>query len=132
MNQEINPLVTALHSHIQVVAARPIDTRMLAELEKTCLLARELMVIGQNPDATQKRRLVSGFGGDGGLGYDTGYGGMTVTPMMGQSAYSSPQETFGVTAIRELVGSLSAFMPKSWRATRAPVCRSPASAPAST
>jgi hypothetical protein len=110
MDTDTQPLVAALHAHIQTVATRPIDIRMLAELEKTCLLARELMVIGQNPDALSKRRLVTGF--DSSI-YDTGGGGMMVSPSyMGQSAYSSPQETFGVTAIRELVGSLASFMPK--------------------
>lgn len=108
MTTDIQPLVAALHSHIQTVAARPIDIRMLTELEKTCLLARELMVVGQQPDALQKRGLVGGVFNNVNLGYDTPGGGITyATP-----AFSSPQETFGVTAIRELVGSLSAFMPK--------------------
>ncbi len=108
-----NPLVAALHAQIQLVASRPIDLRMLTELEKTCLLARELIVIGKQPDAMQKHNLISG----GYQGIQMGMGSISsyATPSyVGEQAVSAPQETFGVTAIREIVSALSAFMPKPY------------------
>lgn len=110
---EPNPLVVALHAQIQLVASRPIDMRMLTELEKTCLLARELIVIGKQPDAMQKHNLISGnnIGVYSAIG---GYANYATPSFMGEQAVSAPQETFGVTAIREIVSALSAFMPKPY------------------
>lgn len=108
------PLVTALHAHIKEVAARPIDVRMLIELERTCLLAREMMAIGKMPNAMSKHRMIHPINPNIGYGGDDGY--QMPIPMGGgfgaMQAMSSPNETFGVTAIRELVAGLAALNQK--------------------
>ncbi len=73
-------------------------------------------MIGKAPDALRKRNLIGANNAlDLNMGvYDTGDGDM-VSPSyqgFGQQAFSSPQETFGVTAIRELVSLLPGLMPK--------------------
>ena len=107
-----NPLVLALHAQIQLVASRPIDMRMLTELEKTCLLARELIVIGKQPEAMQKHALIAGGGWQQGVAVGSDYVSAAMPMYAGPPAFSSPQETFGVTAIREIVSALGQFMPK--------------------
>lgn len=106
-----NPLLGALHLHIQGISARPIDARMLLELEKTCLLARELLAIGKAPDALRKSAMLS----DPMSLYESGVGSGVVMASgnyMAQPAYSTPTETFGVQAIRELVNALASLAPK--------------------
>lgn len=51
-------LMTAMHAHLQAIAKRPLDAAMLVELEKTCLLARQLFAIGKMPDALAKNHLL--------------------------------------------------------------------------
>jgi hypothetical protein len=108
------PLVTALHAHIKEVAARPIDVRMLIELERTCLLAREMMAVGKMPNAMSKHRMIQPYNPNVYGGSDDGY--QMPIPMGGgfgaMQAISSPNETFGVTAIRELVAGLAALNQK--------------------
>lgn len=106
-----NPLLAALHLHIQGISQRPIDARMLLELEKTCLLARELLAIGKAPDALRKSAMLS----DPMSLYESGVGSGVVMASgnyMAQPAYSTPTETFGVQAIRELVNALASLAPK--------------------
>lgn len=114
---QAEPLTAALHAHIKEVAARPLDMRMLIELERTCLLARELMAVGKMPNAMARHKMIHPqyMGGDS---YGDGAMAMPISPMgTGASfstgaAYSSPNETFGVTAIRELVAGLAALNQK--------------------
>lgn len=108
-----NPLLAALHLHIQSIGARPIDARMLLELEKTCLLARELIAIGKAPDAHRKQNLI--HSGDPMSLYESGYGsGLSYSSpnFAAPMAVSPTTETFGVQAIRELVNALATLMPK--------------------
>jgi hypothetical protein len=113
-----DPLVTALHVHIKDIAARPLEMRTLIELERTCLLARELMAVGKMPNAMARRHMIHspnmayGFGGEFGepMAMPIPMGG-TQGFSAGQ-ALSSPNETFGVTAIRELVAGLAGLNQK--------------------
>lgn len=105
-----NPVLTAvLHQHLQSIAAKPISPRMLAELERTCLLTRELMAVGKHPTALAKRHFINNsyLGDEGDIGPMPYMGGMSAS-----AAMSSPNETFGVSAIRELVNGLAALQPK--------------------
>lgn len=109
------PLIAALHSHIKSVAARPLDQRMLVELERTCMLAREMMMIGKHPNGPMRRGMIHSPN-VGMMPMDTDYGMPSPVYVGGSSpgfgamqAISSPNETFGVTAIRELVAGLAAL-----------------------
>ena len=106
------PLITALHTHIKDIAARPLDMRTLIDLERTCLLARELIAVGKMPNAMSRRRMIHSPNMYGEFGDDSM--AMPISPMgfsAGQ-AMSSPNETFGVTAIRELVAGLASLNQK--------------------
>ena len=105
-----NQVLTAvLHQHLQTIAGKPISSRMLAELERTCLLVRELMAVGKHPTALAKRSYIHPMPSYIGDEPDIGPMGMSTGSMM---ATSNPAETFGVSAIRELVNGLAALQPK--------------------
>ncbi len=113
-----SPLEAALHAQVNAIASRPIDPRMLLELEQTCRLTRELLAIGKMPDAFRKQHLIPG---DPLSLYESGVGsGVTVGPMgsyaspgfAGLAAPSNPTETFGVQAIKELIALVPGLMAK--------------------
>lgn len=111
---QADPLTAALHSNIKNLAARPLDVRMLIELERTCLLTREMLAIGKMPNAMSRRRMIHSTNvGYGDYGSDDGMATPIQVGGFGQfsagQAMSSPNETFGVTAIRELVAGLAAI-----------------------
>jgi hypothetical protein len=101
-----NQLTLALHQQIQAIAARPLDAGMLLELEKTCALARQLLLVSKEPAAGERGAMIGGMGN-----YMSSYAGVG-SYEYAAPAISSPQETFGVTAIRELVSALPALFPK--------------------
>jgi hypothetical protein len=106
-------LASALHLHLQAVAKRPIDAAMLLELEHTCLLARQLLAVGKQPDAFSRRNLVhpnlnvmpNYVGFDGG---------------MAMPAPSNPTETFGVQAIKELIALIPELIKQANGASSSP------------
>jgi hypothetical protein len=103
-----SPLEAALHAQVNTIASRPIEPRMLLELEQTCRLSRELLAIGKAPDAFRKQHLIPHESGIG-----SGPMGSTVSMSMGGlAAPSNPTETFGVQAIKELINLLPGLMPK--------------------
>lgn len=112
-----SPLEAALHAHINTVADRPCDARMLLELERTCRLARELLSIGKAPDALRKEHLLPGGGMDPQSLYESGIGsGQYSSPNYGGIAIqvpNNPTETFGVQAIKELIALVPGLMKKN-------------------
>jgi hypothetical protein len=103
-----SPLELALGVQIRSLADKPLDARMLLELEKTCRLARELLVIGKQTGA-------SGYGPSSyqapyltGIGTDLEGGGM----MMNGTGVPNPTETFGAQLIREAIPLLAGLIKK--------------------
>lgn len=114
MTEKPDPLAESLRVKLRtLVDHKPLTPRVLLEMEQTARLARELLAVGKNPEAKPKRSnglpsflgsYNTGVGSGGADPYDTDDGGVTTS--------APPIETFGATAMRELVAAIPALMPK--------------------
>lgn len=94
-------LKQALLDQLKRVIAKPIGPKMLKELAKTALLSQRLLITAGDPNALPGRRRGMGmpygvdavFADDDDMGFD---GPMPIAP---------PAETFGASAIRELIAA---------------------------
>lgn len=109
--EQEDTLTLALGAQILAIASRPVTARTLLELEQTARLARELLVVGKNPQALKPR-----YGGfmDPMSQYEPGDYTMP--------AFSPPTETFGAQLIREVVPLLGSLVkPKEESPPPAPI-----------
>lgn len=104
MDETSKALKSALHAHIQGIAARELTPRMLLELEKTCSYIKNLLALGKDPNAINRI--------PGTDGWASSYMGASPADYGMTPAVSPPQETFGAQAIRQLLEVLPALLPK--------------------
>lgn len=91
----------ALLDQLKRILEKPIGPKMLKELAKTALLSQRLLITAGDPSALPNRRRGMGYGGLGGLLVED-----DIDPEFdGPMPIAPPAETFGASAIRELIAA---------------------------